>query len=411
VVGEWVWWVGGILGLGAVVGVSLIVRHQVYVKQIKARGWSWNGSPQLSDFFSYQVPPFGLGVDRGVDDLVSGATSDGRRFDSFEYRFDRAGRFKRRVLGVQLPTALPTAFMFSGAARDGIGMGAPSLFEAQGGGLTVVAASAEYASEVHERVSAAIGELPEGKAIDLSIDGDRLVFLPASRDLDELNSLLEVLSPVATALAELSGSRAVRPPAPRYAFYGHPDWEYLDSDDTVLGYYPATQGGFGHSTEDLIRGMRDGIRMDAFIHNWKTTETRSVSDGRGGIRLETYTEDHSEPICGFLLPYALPALSVNGDRVGAKVQFESEDFNDAFKVRAADAKFASDVIHPRTMEWLLATRPSGWSMAGSVVVFEVASHDTYAVDANETTLRGFLGRIPRFVWADLGLPVPPFLVE
>jgi hypothetical protein len=275
----------------------------------------------------------------------------------------------------------------------------------------VVATSAEYASEVHDRVSGAISELPEGQAIDLSIDGDRLVLLPASRDLDELSSLLAALSPVAAALAELSSSRAVQPPTPRYAFYGHPDWEYLGSDDSVLDYYPATRGGFGHSTEDLIRGMSDGIRMDAFIHNWKTTETRMVSDGRGGSTLQTYTEDHSEPICGFLLPYALPSLSVNGDRVGAKVVFESEDFNAAFKVRAEDAKFASDVIHPRTMEWLLATRPCGWSMAGTVVTFEVSSYDTYTVDANETTLRGFLGRIPRFVWADLGLPVPPFLVE
>lgn len=410
-VGEWVWWVGGVLGSGAVVGVFLIVRHQLYVKQIKARGWSWDGSPQLSDFLLYQVPPFGLGVDRGVDDLVSGTASDGRRFESFEYRFDRAGKFKRRVLGVQLPTALPTAFVFSRAARAGIGMGAPSLFEAQGGDLTVVAASAEYASEVHDRVSGAIGELPDGQAIDLSIDGDRLVFLPASRDLDELSSLVEALSPVAAALAGLSSSRAVQPPTPRYAFYGHPDWAYLDSDDSVLDCYPTTRGGFGHCTEDLIRGMRDGIRMDAFIHNWKTTETRVVSDGRGGSTVQTYTADHSEPICGFLLPYALPSLSVNGDRVGAKVVFESEDFNAAFKVRAEDAKFASDVIHPRTMEWLLATRPSGWSMAGTVVTFEVSAHDTYAVDANETTLRGFLGRVPRFVWAALGLPVPPFLVE
>ena len=63
------------------------------------------------------------------------------------------------------------------------------------------------------------------------------------------------------------------------------------------------------------------------------------------------------------------------------------------------------------MEWLLATAPRGWTVQDRVVVFEVEEHDQLIVDACEATVRGWLGRIPRFVWADRGVPVPPYLVE
>jgi hypothetical protein len=409
--GEWIWWLSGALGLGGVVGAFFIVRHQLYLKQLKARGWVWDSHPQLADFLGYQLPPFGRGINRQVDDLVSGTTAQGHHFESFEYRLDGAGRFNERVLSLQLPAALPPAFIFAAAPRAGIGVGAPSLFEAVGAGLTVVAASADYASSVHSLVSGSIGTVPEGTAVDLSVDGDRLVLTCVRRDPDEMAAVLDALDPVASALPGLAATWGIPLPTPRYGFYGHPDWSYVGSDDSVLGVYPVATAGWGHETKNLIRGARDGIALDAFVHDWKTTETRVVSDGRGGTSVQTYTQDHSETVCGFCLPYALPTLSVNGSWTGQRVKFESEDFNDAFKVRAEDAKFASDVIHPRTMEWLLATRPSGWSMAGRVVVFEMGTFDTDAIDANEQTLRGFLGRIPRFVWADLGLPVPPFLVE
>ena len=45
------------------------------------------------------------------------------------------------------------------------------------------------------------------------------------------------------------------------------------------------------------------------------------------------------------------------------------------------------------------------------MVFEVEGHDQLIIDACEATLRGWLGRIPRFVWDDRGVPVPPYLVE
>jgi len=407
-----VWWVFGILGLGAAIGVGFLARHQLYLKQLRERGWVWNGRPALEDFLNFQVPPFGLGINRRVDDHISGTTADGRRFDCFEYAYDGGPSFHRRVLAVQLPGGLPSAFAFVAAPPSGIGIGAPSLFEAEGAGLTVVAGDADYARAVHGSVVAVVAGFAAEDGAVLSVDGDRLVLVPVPRKADELAAVIESLSPAVAALGGLVATWGTQPATVGYNFYGHPDWRYLGSDDSVLDYYPVARGGYDHDTEQLVRGSRDGIRMDAFEHHWKTTETRMVSDGRGGSHIETYTENHVEAVCGFTLPFELPTISVNGAWSGPRVRFESEDFNDAFAVRAENAKFASDVIHPRMMEWLLAVRPAGgWSIAGRVVMFEVGQHDTFGLDANEAILRGFLGRIPRFVWVDLGLEVPPFLVE
>ncbi|PKQ32838.1 MAG: hypothetical protein CVT62_01950 [Actinobacteria bacterium HGW-Actinobacteria-2] len=407
--GQWIGWVVGVVGLGAAVAAFFIVRHQRYLGALRARGWSWNSSPRLGDFLTLQVPPFGLGVDRSVDDLVTGTAPSGRQFASFKYKSAGGGSFSDRVLVLQLDAPLPTAFAFARTPRTGMTVGSPQLTEVAGEGVTVVAGQADYAGEVYRCVTGI--ELPSQAVLDVSIDGDRLVFIPAERDPAELAALINALDPVAAAVSALAGTRAVAPPVPAFSFYGHPDWQWIGSDDSVLDYYPTDRGGFGHSTQGLVRGLRDGIRMDAFEHLWKTTETRTVTDSEGHTHIETYTENHQEVVCGFTLPYELPTISVNGDHYGDKVRFESNDFNEEFTVRAENPKWASDVIHPRMMEWLLATRPPGWTILGRTVTFAVGVHDTIVMDVAEATVRGFLGRIQRFVWADLGLPVPPFLVE
>src|SRR4051794_15361456 len=51
----------------------------------------------------------------------------------------------------------------------------------------------------------------------------------------------------------------------------------------------------------------------------------------------------------------LPATLV--EHLGLQdIQFESEEFNRQFRVRSADARFATKLIDPRMMDWLLGTR-------------------------------------------------------
>jgi hypothetical protein len=79
------------------------------------------------------------------------------------------------------------------------------------------------------------------------------------------------------------------------------------------------------------------------------------------------------------MPFSFPRLSVGGGGGGKKVRFESEEFNNRFTVRTDNPKFASDVIHPRTMEFLMAVEPPDFRIEGDVTRFSVDRHDTQLI--------------------------------
>jgi hypothetical protein len=408
-------WFWVVVAVGALVGAIVIVRRRRYLGRVRALGWSHDSNPSLSSVADLDAPPFGLGLQRSIDELVAGTTPGGHAFRVFDYDYSGAGhRYSERVACLQLPFGLPDVFFgATDQARSGISPAEAHLVEVEDGPLRVIAVDAGLATQVLAAVGpavAAFGKLAQ--QVDLSVDGNQLVAGSAPKDPDDLLAFLGALDPIAQALSEPGlRSMEVATLPDRFGFYGHPDWRFAEQGTAVLDYYPVTRGGYGHDVTDPITGLRDGIRMDAFTHRWKTDHTETVTDSEGHTHTRTVTDEHSEPVCGFLLPFGLPGLSVNGRRLGNKVSFESNDFNRAFTVRAEDPKFASDVIHPRTMEWLLASSPRGWTVQDRVVVFEVEDHDQLIIDACEATLRGWLGRIPRFVWADRGVPVPPYLVE
>ncbi|MEA5118825.1 MAG: hypothetical protein VB036_14595 [Propionicimonas sp.] len=402
-------WVGiAIAVVGVAVGVFFLVRHRRYVAAVTARGWTRVAHPGLESCFDLQAPPFGLGYERDLSDLVSGSTASGTPFRSFKYSYRGAGpRFSERVVALQLPCALPSTFIAGKRHRVGI-----AGQEVAGDGLSVVCAVPELAAAVFAAVGPAVSGLvaTEG-GLNLSIDGNHLVAVDTPKQPDDLEAFLALLEPVARSLTGLSGF-AVGLPVPGFTFFGRPDWQLVGTDDAVLDYYPRRHGGYAHRTEDLVRGSRDGIRLDAFEHHWKEDHTETTTDANGNTQTRTVTENKSEAICGFLLPFSLPALSIDGGLwAGRKVKFESIDFNKEYSVRAANSKFASDVIHPRMMEWMLASGAPGFAVDGRVVSFPVGVHDLLQVGACEDTLHGFLRRIPRFVWQDLGLTPPTNLIE
>ena len=90
------------------------------------------------------------------------------------------------------------------------------------------------------------------------------------------------------------------------------------------------------------------------------------------------------------------------------MRFESEEFNDRFTVRTAAPKFAYDVIHPRTMEWLMANPPPGFRIEEQVMRFSVNQHDTEVIGACADFAHAFFARVPSFVWKDLQITPPRF---
>ena len=386
----------------------LIIRRQRYVRALRGRGWTFESRPALESVLDHHAPPFGLGFVRKVDEQVSGTTSAGIPFRVFEYATSEGGpRFDERVASMQLPTPLPDLFVSTDGVRNGVQAASVDVdprFQVRA--LDPAYARAALSTAVLDAI-AAFGQA--GHRVDLSVDGQQLVAVGAPKDPDQLQAYLERLAAVAQAIDQegLAPHRMAPPPA-GFGFYGHPDWQLIGRDDTLIARYGLTTAGFGHTTEKVIRGNNDGLPIEAFIHRWQTRRTESYTDSEGRTRTRTVTENHSEIVTAIMMPFSFPLLSVGGGGGGKKIRFESEEFNDRFTVRTDNPKLASDVIHPRTMEFLMAVQPPGFRIEGDVTRFSVDRHDTQLIGICADFAHEFFGRVPTFVWKDLQISPPAF---
>jgi hypothetical protein len=386
----------------------LIIRRQRYVRALRGRGWTFESRPSLDSVLDHHAPPFGLGFVRKVDEAISGQTASGVPFRVFEYTSSEGGpKFDDRVASMQLPLPLPDLFVSTDHARSGVELPQVEVDPR----FQVRAADAGYAgTALSASVLDAIAAFGQaGHKVDLSIDGQQLVAVATPKDPEQLQGYLEKLGAVAQAFnpGALAPYRAT-PPTPGFGFYGHPDWQLIGRDDTLIAKYDLTTAGFGHTTEKVIRGSNDGLPIEAFIHRWKTQRTETYTDSNGRTRTRTVTENHSEVVTAIMMPFTFPMLSVGGGWGGKKVRFESEEFNDRFTVRTENPKFASDVIHPRTMEFLMAAQPPGFRIAGNGMRFSVDKHDTELIGFCADFAHEFFGRVPSFVWKNLQITPPTF---
>jgi hypothetical protein len=386
----------------------LIIRRQRYVRALRGRGWTFESRPSLDSVLDHHAPPFGLGFVRKVDEAISGQTASGVPFRVFEYTSSEGGpKFDDRVASMQLPLPLPDLFVSTDHARSGVELPQVEVDPR----FQVRAADAGYAgTALSASVLDAIAAFGQaGHKVDLSIDGQQLVAVGTPKDPEQLQGYLEKLGAVAQAFnpGALAPYRAT-PPTPGFGFYGHPDWQLIGRDDTLIAKYDLTTAGFGHTTEKVIRGSNDGLPIEAFIHRWKTQRTETYTDSNGRTRTRTVTENHSEVVTAIMMPFTFPMLSVGGGWGGKKVRFESEEFNDRFTVRTDNPKFASDVIHPRTMEFLMVAQPPGFRIEGNGMRFSVDKHDTELIGFCADFAHEFFGRVPSFVWKNLQITPPTF---
>jgi hypothetical protein len=386
----------------------LIIRRQRYVRALRGRGWTFESRPSLDWVLDHHAPPFGLGFVRKVDEAISGQTASGVPFRVFEYTSSEGGpKFDDRVASMQLPLPLPDLFVSTDHARSGVELPQVEVdpryqVRAADAGYAGTALSASVLDAI-----AAFGQA--GHKVDLSIDGQQLVAVGTPKDPEQLQGYLEKLGAVAQAFNPGAlASYRVTPPTPGFGFYGHPDWQLIGRDDTLIAKYDLTTAGFGHTTDKAIRGSNDGLPIEAFIHRWKTQRTETYTDSNGHTRTRTVTENHSEVVTAIMMPFSFPMLSVGGGWGGKKVRFESEEFNDRFTVRTDNPKFASDVIHPRTMEFLMAAQPPGFRIAGKGMRFSVDKHDTQLIGFCADFAHEFFGRVPSFVWKNLQITPPTF---
>jgi hypothetical protein len=355
-------------------------------------------------------PPFGLGFDRSPDDQITGMTATGRPFQVIEYK---SSYWSGWVGMATLSRRLPELWITGGETTPRYGVLAqlvpapPQL----GPGWQVGALDPAYAQEaLTPGLCGQLTALAAGQpGVNLSIDGDQLVVLdPPRKDLERLGPWLEQLGAIAAAIDATPLDRWMQPEPPqRLTFYHHPEWYWIGVDDSLLQFTPVNRGGSHHRTDEVVRGRDgDGPPFVAFKHHWQTTHTETSTDANGHTHTRTVTDHHVEPILGFQLPIPMPPLTVG--RRGGGIDFESEAFNKQFGIFAKDRKYAYDVIHPRQMEYLMAAQGLPFEIAGNWVWFSPGEHSQPAIAHCSAYLRGFLGRVPRFVWRNLGLPDTPY---
>jgi Protein of unknown function (DUF3137) len=160
--------------------------------------------------------------------------------------------------------------------------------------------------------------------------------------------------------------------------------------------------GFGRQAYNVLYGTHDGRDLVSFDYTYKTQSSNGKT---------TTTHTHTFSVLALRMGVAMPPLSVDpenfldrfvGRITGTDIDLESDDFNRAFTVTCPDRKFASDVLHPQMMEYLLLHRQLGWRFErDSMLVIAGGQRTPPQIDATIEVMDAITERIPEFVWLRL----------
>jgi hypothetical protein len=160
--------------------------------------------------------------------------------------------------------------------------------------------------------------------------------------------------------------------------------------------------GFGRRAYNVLYGSHDGRDLVSFDYEYKT---------RTGNGKQTTTRVHRFSVLGMSMGLAMPSLTVDPENLldrfvgriaGTDIDLESEEFNRTFTVTCPDRKFASDVLHPQMMEFLLQHRQLGWRFErDSMLVVASGGRTPAQIDATLAVMDGITDRVPEFVWLRL----------
>jgi hypothetical protein len=182
-------------------------------------------------------------------------------------------------------------------------------------------------------------------------------------------------------------------------------WAYAAENDALTQRWQGTPFGEGsrRRARNVLTGTSRGRAFVGFDYQYDT------ESGNKGQRTT-----HHVFVAAVALPAWLPGLQVTPDNfltraaaaigVGSGIELESEDFNRHFRVTANNAKFASDVLTPRTMTAMLAEAAGlAWRIEGSdIVSWGSGRLEPVTLLARLVTLCGVVDGIPEFVWHDNG---------
>ena len=180
-------------------------------------------------------------------------------------------------------------------------------------------------------------------------------------------------------------------------------WTYVGADPSLVERWPGAPFGLGRSRQatEVMVGRWADRPVVSFTYSYVTGSGKSQTT-------------HRFHVLALPLPAFLPSLELTPDGVAVRlltalgpedIQFESEEFNRAWRVVATDAKFAHDVVHPRLMERLMAPDAVGARLhiAGTDIIGWVAGPTTtVGIPRRLALMQDVVDSVPRYVWQDHG---------
>jgi len=152
----------------------------------------------------------------------------------------------------------------------------------------------------------------------------------------------------------------------------------------------------GHSrfAHNIAEGDWNGRRVVTFDYRYQTGSDKSEQTHHfSGIVMQG--EIPLRPL--FIRPER--GLDKLGEFLGIEdIDFESSEFSRSFYVKSPDKRWAYDVIHPRTMEFLMSMPRYSIEFLGAYVM--VWGHRWFAPDEIESAIavaEGLLDRLPEYV--------------
>jgi hypothetical protein len=209
---------------------------------------------------------------------------------------------------------------------------------------------------------------------------------------------------LAVALLVASNRQAKKRQAYTRAFAHSRGWVYHDQVNGLVHRWSGTPfgSGSGRRATEVLTGDFHGMQAISFRYQY------TVSNGKSSSTYHFH-------VAALHLPVALPWLRLSPEGFGSSVskffggqdiQFESQDFNDAWRVQASPPpQYVYDFIHPRMMERLMApdARRQAISVEGAdIYVFTTGQRRLETIDPQLNLLYGIVDLIPRHLWQKAG---------
>ncbi|WP_372594825.1 hypothetical protein [Actinotalea sp.] len=180
-------------------------------------------------------------------------------------------------------------------------------------------------------------------------------------------------------------------------------WTWVGADNSLAHRWRGQPFGTGDSRRvtEVMTGPFGPYRGTSFAYRYTTGSGKSRST-------------HVFGVIALSMPTFLPTLELTPENVGTRLvrafgaqdlEFESEDFNRAWRVTARDPKFAHDVLHPRLLERLVRGDATGMSIrieGTDILCWSTGAPDLARLGSRLGVLRAIVDAVPRYVWLDHG---------